>query len=113
MVPEVFEIKNVPINMGSILNCYGATIRAFINSHKLTPVNHVYCMRPSTRLFLPTKAGDVKKFQAYLLRLKAILVTRLWPGADSVARNAWSSQPKVEVAMRVGFSKICFKHRSV
>jgi hypothetical protein len=59
MVPEVFEIKNVPINMGSILNGYGATVWAFINSHKLTPLNHAYSMRPSTHLFLPTKAGDV------------------------------------------------------
>jgi hypothetical protein len=59
------------------------------------------------------KAGDVKKFHAYLLRMKAILATGFWPAADSVARNARYSQPKVEVAMRVGFSKTCFKHRSV
>jgi hypothetical protein len=44
MVPEVFETKNVPINMGSILNGYGAAVWAFINSHKPTPVNHACCM---------------------------------------------------------------------
>ena len=82
---------------------------AFFNSHKPTSENRAYCMRQSTRLFLPMEAGDVKNSK--LISCTWTQFLHLDSGrqeefsllsAEAVASNAHYSQPSVEVAEECG-----------
>jgi hypothetical protein len=96
MVPELFVT-------GSVLSGYGAI--GFFQLSK-TRACEPRVLHTTTSTFVPTNAGGrCKQFQVFLLRLNAILATRLRrAGAFSVlstdasTRNARYSQPSVVVA---------------
>jgi hypothetical protein len=92
VIPEVFVIKNVPINMGSIPNGYCAMGFFFelSKAHSFEPsVLHV-----TVNTFVPTnESGRRIKFQAYVRHVNAILGTGLW----QAVRNARYSQLRFQV----------------